>query len=345
MRSLLATLALVIALLPISGVAQGDFDQRRLTFQEAVSQALFYGGIVDSLPEEVFAVIDDQQDLNDWAAEIVPFFGYEGITGEDSAEFSSDPLGRGYVYPERMSFEFFDEQGSLGHHHILGMANCMSGEMWMNERFSNPVSSAYQSKAVLEVLVHELAHIQGICLSGEEAEISAQLVTLEVLSSMAVKGNEAAFASLMLALEGMYTDAALAMALDDNRLEEFEYIFGLDGLTGGSALAQAAWDKTMRYWADDPEYLMDILMKYNFMPMALIQREIGAANPQCVYASMQWNTEKQEIEYDIVQVMGMYCINGVELPINLGTFSFPLVIDDLAYVMEHAESLALEIGA
>lgn len=341
MRKLLVVLAALFAFLPLAGSAQGLVDKQLLTFNLAVSQALFYERIVDSLPDTAFAVIDDQQDLNEWTLEIVPFFGYEGITGPDADEFTENILG-GYVYPERIRFEYFDDRGSLGQHHILGMANCMSGDLWMNERFANPNSSFYQSKAVLEVLVHELAHIQGVCFDPELSEVSASIITLEVLASMAIKGNNAAFSSLMLALESMYKDAALAIALDEGRLAEYEYVFGLSGeIPGATAQERAGWDKTMRYWESDPGYLREILMKYNFVPMAMVQASLPTDS--CFYTNPEWDKEKQDIVIRPYVLEGVPCINGVDLPVNMDVFTLPLVIDDLDYVMENAEALALEV--
>lgn len=315
---LVPTTAAAIELPPAPGTT--------LTFDEAAANARRFDAILATLPDEAFAVITTEDDLDAWTAEIVPFFGYEAITGPDEG-------GYGYTYPTSAEFDYFTERGSRGEHHILGMANCISGELWINGRFGNPVSAWYESRTVLAVLVHELAHIQGICWSPT-SEQSAQLVTLEVLAAMAVKGNEAAFAALMDELRDMSLAAAQALALRDDRMDDYQ---ALAGELIDDAFGLASLDKAMRYWSADTSELERILRLYSYEPIQSVTTALHQGS--CSFTNPTWNTELKDIEYPLF-TLDVPCVRGVQLPINQSVFTVPLVIDDLAYVWEHAEALA-----
>ena len=335
MRRLLTTLLSLLLLLAVAAPAGATWADRlatprppyaSLTYDGAAELARRFDAILATLPDDAFAVITTPADLEAWIAEVVPFFGYEGITGPDYD-------AAGYRYPTRAVFASFDDRGSRGQNHILGMANCVSGELWLNGRFANPASSWYESRATLGVLVHELAHVQGICWGGN-SEQSAQMVTLEVLAAMSVKGNRAAFASLIDELQGMTLSAAYGLAIAEGRVADYQTL--ADAL-GDDAFAEAAVAKTTRYWAADPEELGRILRLYNVEPAQSLVSAIYQGD--CAFRSPAWDSEANEVAYPLVEFEAP-CVLGVQLPINQGVFAVPLGIDDSSHIWDHAEDLA-----
>ncbi len=331
-RRLLILFLLLILVIPATAAASFYPPSGSvLTYEQAADNARRFDAILDTLPDEAFARITTDDELDAWTAEIVPFFGYEAITGPDAD-------ATGYRYPTSLEFDFFDERGSRGQHHILGMANCMSGELWINARFANPASTWYESRTVLAVLVHELAHIQGICWSSI-SEQSAQLATLEVLAAMSVKGSHPAFASLIDELRDMSLAAAYGIALRDDRMAEYE---ALSRELSNDAFSIANTDKAMRYWAEDTAELERILRLYSVEPMQSVTAALHQGT--CSFRNPTWNTDLKEIEYPRF-TLDVPCVLDVQLPINQMVFTVPLVIDDLAYVWDHAEALAAALPA
>lgn len=150
-------------------------------------------------PNETWGIATNSKWLTDYALRIIPFYYWERVGGA--------------TYPDYVVVIAWPGATSLG---VGGRADCvlsLSGEIcavWINERyFNDPV---WQDKReVLEVLVHELIHIQGgdfMRPEGEswteksailEAKTSA--ATLEVLAGMCNTGDELACKSFWHSLE------------------------------------------------------------------------------------------------------------------------------------------------
>ncbi len=300
-----------------------------MTFEEAHQYAIMLDEWYDQLTDEDFPVIEDLNDVNGWAKEIVPYFSYEGITNTDY-----DGEYYGYSFPPRISFTYYEDD--VAHLHIMGQTNCLSKEITLNKRMINPASPIYQQRGELEILVHELAHAQGICFGTKNwynAEVSAQLAALEVLAAATNKGNHQTFGPLVETIRHMALASMWAISIDTNREDEFWSILPT---IEDDPYELAYWNKSDRFWKSDPAKLEQILHDYNEVPLELMMRAMK--NGYCSYIDISIDSNA-DLMYTPTRVEEA-CIAGVLLPRNWDVFYYPLVIDDLAYVFEHGDEFA-----
>ena len=181
MRRLLLIALFIVLVLPLPTHAAGT--ARALTWLDVYSLAIRLDKALDNLPVVTVDVTADS--LADWSSEIVPYFEENGMISTG-------------VYPTEIKIKFYpDARGAL---HIAGQSNCGT-LIAVNERFSRPVSTWYRRVWVLSVLVHELAHVQQgpLCaqLPTQKVETTAQIVSIEVMASMALSGNKAMRAAFL----------------------------------------------------------------------------------------------------------------------------------------------------
>jgi hypothetical protein len=268
----------------------------------------------DQIDGDELAGPSTDEEISQWVSEVIPMFSYEGVSMESLV-----------YYPKSVEFEFY--RTGYEHNHILGRANCLSLDITLNARYANPASSLNGDLGSLSTLVHELAHAQGICMNTSyyDSEVSAQLVTVELLSSLANKGNRLAFAAVVAEMRDMMYAAAWYEAMESGDDAQFQK---LTEAIYDTPFEQAQRDKTIRRWTGDEEKLQEILLSYNYLPMVAV-----------------------------LDGMGTGFIDGVQLPINMHCswvdfyayidpeastecIEEPLFIDDLIYVMEHVDELA-----
>ena len=296
-----------------------------LTIEEAEQYAILFSRWFDQLDKEDFPVIDDVNDITQWTEEIVPFFSYEEVTDteKDGGYF-------GYKYPPSATFEYYNDD--VRHLHVLGTTDCMSDAVVLNARFSNEHSAIYAMPEELLVLIHELAHAQGVCFdSGTRlnSEVSAQLIALEVAAAMVNKGNKEAFGPLVAELKHMALSSVWSISIRQNNEDEF---WSFLPTVEKDPFELAQWHKSQRHWKSDPDKLNEILHDYSEVPLYEISH---AFEKDCMYFDIGIDKQANLVYTPVYPVEP--CINGVLLPVNWDVFHKPLYVDDLAYVFEHGQ--------
>ena len=295
-----------MALLAITLLAAtGIFAQAKPLDTPAAELALRLDGLLDQVEEPKVEIT--QATIAAWTVEILPYFEYEGITSAS-------------VTPDSVKLTLFPS--AMENFHVLGQAFCDvfgGGPVDLNGRVANPTSAWYDKPFVLATLVHELGHIQGggLC-SGSSAELESttQLVALEVLAAMANGGNELALYALLDELRDMAMGAAHYEAIANGNLDGYR---ALVGQVFDAPDEQARAAKSARRWSSDPATLREILYKYSWIPVDKILDGLEKGQiPDLKLAPVQ-------------ETFGFY-----GRPSNPRR---PLVIDDLAYVLEHADEL------
>jgi hypothetical protein len=195
------------------------------------------------------------------------------------------------------------------HNHVAGQSNCEEA-FTINLRFANPISVWHERGSWIATLAHELAHNhQGqLCyeLERELIETTAQVMSWEVLAGLANQRNKYALFALLDTLRSDAMSMAWGMALEGDgvTLERFER--DLRHLHGHDELRWASYQKSMRFWEGNRDELAWILVNYAAAPLNLVQ----------------------EHRY-----------RGVIPHLAIDTPTSDLKIDDLLYVLEHAEEL------
>lgn len=298
--------------------------QREVTFEEVAQFVLQLDAMYDALPADAFPVIDDIGDARVWEQEIVPFFAYEGVVMKTREDATPQ-----YRFPRIVSAPF--NENEIDFEHLLGTTDCLSGEITLNERVFRSISAWYNRPDLLVVITHELAHAQGVCFGPSykyNSEVSAQLVTLEVLAAMTNRGNPYTLGPMLDELRYMALASSEYLAMKNDDMASYEHL--LDQVA--TKQERAKIDKSLRFWANDPEHLQYILENYNYVPVREIM--IALKNQSCTYTDISV-TEKAELVHTIT-TLHQPCISGLWLPANWGIFHKPLVIDDLAYILEGA---------
>lgn len=299
MSYIIAFMLLLSSFMPHASEAEyDDFASLAIRIDAVLDQAEEPQGIVDL------------KSMNYWIDETIPFFVYEGISWF-------------MVYPDVAKFTYYDSGQS--HVHLLGTTNCFANEIDMNARFTNPMSPMNTDSGSIATLVHELTHAQGICFDGPRinSEASTQLVTMEVLAAMALRGNEAALYVILDELR--YMLVAGSAAFGDNS-EIIQKVYGDD------PLMVARFEKSLRYWQDtDIDRYYDIVYKYNYIPMYELLANLHKGtihgvslpvNSSCYYTSFY--------PYDSSEEM---------TPLDEFRCREPLKIDDLQYLIHNLEYL------
>ena len=187
---------------------------------------------------------------------IVPFMSYEGLVSEA-------------LYPTEVFFIPFRDDGSF---HIAGRAIIQYGYVLLNERMVTDEEWA-DERDLLEVLTHELIHIQGgnfATWSGGETwedqsahlESATSAATVEVLAAMCNYGDHVACRAFWLDLESM---ARYSLSY---RLRKWPGVYDAFANTFlRDADQERASRKSLRFWAVEGEDVrMGIILKYGVDP-------------------------------------------------------------------------------
>jgi hypothetical protein len=281
-----------------------------LSFDEMGRMLERLSTLVDGLPQTTSRF--RKRDLELWVREILPWFQTEGVVAR-------------VVVPTSVVSRAFTTDG-FANDHLLASGSCWFKSVVVNDRVFNPVSSWYGRSEILAVLVHELAHVQGICIGSDTVRIeaSAQMAALEVMAAMANDGNEPMVRSLLTELRRMCLDALEYEAWGNPDLEQRTR--QLERRVVHSSLSEAEVAQGKRYWMgskERSEELRSVLHTYAEVPL---QRIIAGLHTGSV-----WN---------------------IQLPINDpargGSTKGPLKrlrIDDLGYFLAHAEPIVEELAA
>jgi hypothetical protein len=201
-----------------------------------------------------------------WMAEyarlIVPYFGYEFVT----------PNPR---YPKIMGAIPFQASESF---HIGGrMIPVQGGIVLLNERYF--LDERWNDKRrALGVLVHELVHVQGgAYLQGEswELESATSIATLEVLAAMCNYGDTLACPAFWRNVEH-FARTSLKLKLQASGLGGL-YTFWANTFWRDD-YEQDAFEKSMRFWENDPETLKAIYFKYNLVPWNVVVNGVATGD-------------------------------------------------------------------
>lgn len=307
----LAQLALGATIVALTGLAISGASRSVPTIpdNEAAELAYRLDKLLDAIPEQTIEVTPVA--IKEWTFEILPFFEYEGIVGAA-------------IRPESVLLTPYLE--AMEHSHVLGRAYCTpagGGPVEINARVANKRSAWYGRPSFLATLVHELGHIQGggLCSdNSDETESTTQLVTLEVLAAIANGGNGVALLSVLDELRDMLMGAVHYEALL-GKIEGWEK-FRAEIYSDTDEIARS--EKSKRRWRSDPALLKEILYKYSWIPVQKILKGLPEQKiPRLLLGEPEWDGEL--IPYGAPQPR-------------------PLEIDDLAYVIEHAEELVEPIG-
>lgn len=183
-------------------------------------------------------------------------------------------------------------------------------------------------------LLHELAHIQDICPTSyfdvEDAESSAQIVALEVLSGLIHSGHDDKKQALFDELKYMTASSLHLVALEFGGLSEF--IKFRDGMYYDDPSERAEWHKLNRLYQEDPENVYGvkrILYRYNYLPLQKIFKGLWQGIDGSSYTDITVFPPAAPQE-------GLY----YPPPFSGSTgISKRLSIDDLAYQLRHAEEV------
>jgi len=263
--------------------------EKGLTFEGALHLAERLDRIADRL--EVLPVSRLPEDVDLLTVEIVGYFAYERI---------SDAC---YIPPVEWKAYRKDQV-----FHVAGSCTLAFRPLVaLNQRYANPWSARWYNKVdLLAVLVHELAHAQGIVGHGSYAEPATQLATVEVLAAMVRDQNPYALVPLLRELQDYAEYYAMEIALRTGRMEEYRAHVRR---VSNSAYEVALFERSMDHWREDPLQLMEILSSYGKWP---------------------WVFLVEALRKDDLTTRVFLCV-----PNKTGQIE----MNDLAYVLEHIDDL------
>lgn len=309
------------------------------TFAQAVNFARRMDALADKFPQEPLVTDQDGQftvamrsfwgyfesndaALTQLAIEIVPYFEYEDIVSQAR-------------YPKVV---LWAPMAGFAHNHVLGQANCrptwgQPTAVIMNYRYVSPFSYWNDERFPYSAIVHELAHIQGLCGPYWDTESATQVAAIEVMAAMANSGDRLATRALVEELTRLAMDYAWSetytVKLRGEPVQHIDRILpALPTLQGSitwerdpalvaqldavrrelrpGVQAQSRLDKSMRFWEQRQAQLFSIVVRYGRVPLSYITDGLRTEPP---YVFSQ---------------------------------SFPkgkVQLDDLAYFLAHAEAL------
>jgi hypothetical protein len=208
--------------------------------------------------DETYGAAVNSRWLFTQAIRILPYMEYERITGRVAA-------------PELVVFAPRTRADGL---HVAGWAQPILRWVFLNDRYAtSPVGS--DVRALYGTLVHELIHLQGgVFAQGypEQFEAATQAATVEVLAAMCNYRDRWACYAFWGEIKGLALGSLAA------RLEPWAYEL-IGRLLFWDDKALAAYHKSRRYWADDPERLDYILRAYSLHPWEQIVLEGACGAP------------------------------------------------------------------
>ncbi len=288
-----------------------EFDGKwELGYTEAAELTLYFDALYDRMGDSPYPAPSEAQ-LVDLAYEVLPIFNYEG-----------------FVLPQfPLDLDLYPYQSGGEHIHIAGQSDCAG--FVLNYRFGNPYSSWFGEGSWVSTAIHEMVHVQQGPLCGSidnlYIEMSAEVITIEVMAALVNYGNRNMTYALVRELRGMAASAAYGLALQEENLEQYVALRNriVQEDTGRSdSFKNAGWDKSRRHWEENPERLEFILQAYSIFPLEQIV---------------------QSILYIDGTIDGLIMPPGfvIEYP-NSPDVYVPgpsLVLDDLMYFLEHADEI------
>lgn len=272
----------------ISWVARDDVTGIRvdentwLNFDEAAALVRKWSHVVDDIEATGWSPIFDDDAMLAWMSEVTPMFEYEGLVRQTHDEI------QGLVVSFAEGF---------AHNHIAGRSDCET-YVALNRRFTTPISSWYEHQTWPATLAHELAHVQqGPACSRDISsqallENTAQIMSWEVLAALANQGSPEATLTLVYEMRGNAMSAARAMAVHEDRLEDYEKLFY--DVFGDDPHWVAAHEKNLRFWVDRQDELYGIQMRYGWAPL---NRVFKARHEQTIYKlALDNSTHAAEID-------------------------------------------------
>lgn len=283
-----------------------DTQLERLSFDEATALTKRFRKIFLKLKKAGFDNVElSLTDIENWVAELAPQFVQEGAISQ-------------ILIPDNISFEKFDT--AQEHAHIGAYASCLGNSIDLNYRMINPHSSWYNKGRNIKILIHELTHLllfqYPYCFwtDNDTMEKTANIVAWEIMASLSNSGNLETIFPLIHALFWTCYDAAMCLAIRENRLDEFNRF---RNTLDESAIEKAIQEKVIRDY--DPYDLIATTNTHSLQPLITIIKAIKLRNNQ---------------------------IHGLALPSedpdHPGFKKGDFEIDDLAYFIAHAEELVDE---
>lgn len=288
-------------------------NKPEVSFSELEQLTLRLDKVFDLIPPVKVDLTPES--IANWRTEILPMYEYNGLDIR-------------WQVKEQGDIDLQTYTGASGYNHIAGRSTCDGLDTSISSRFDNPISAWYQELFGLTALVHELAHdVQGpLCEDFRlrpKIEVSAQLAAIEVMSNMASGGNRLMFAAVVDELRDMSLSAALWRAFQDDDLPRFHR---LRERVSPSAFSAARLDRAMRYWESNDATFKAALLNYNYEPIRLI-----------IEASAKgWEMEGLALPVTQFSQIGSMFRYYSEPP--------PFKLDDLRYLLRHAEEMAMEMG-
>ena len=272
-----------------------------LSFKEAARLAKRFDTLYDKLPKP--KIPTGVYGLREMALEIIPQFSYEEITPKSQ-------------WPDAVDYVIFNDGASANH--VLGRSDCRNFAI-LNGRLNLNVST-WSKDEIPFTLAHELAHVaqtKQICDQNrdEDIESSAQIAALEVTSGLANQGNPLWLWATIGELRGMALSSAYGLALRD---DDFEKYHVLRSKLSPGATSEARFQKSVRRWTDRQNELKEILNNYNIKPLERI-----------IFSIKHNNNEIQDLTFPPIMKRRPF----------LQSVRKPVLLDDTAYLIKHAEEL------
>lgn len=244
--------------------------------------------------------------------------GLEQIIQEAMPYFVFNDFVESATYPVEAEIDDFK---GLMYLSILGASDCEE-KVKISSRMENSLSPWAEGEHLFGTTVHELAHIQqgGLCINPteENLESSAQVMMLEILASMANRGNIFALRAFVFELKSMTGRVAMVRAYHEQR--EIE-LYNLAAKVDPGAIGQAKMAANMRYYEENTQRIETSVMKYSQMPLETVFKSYLSGN-----------------------VIEDLAIPKVSVKVGSNNWQYeyrtPTVwLDDLFYLLEHLEGM------
>jgi len=239
--------------------------QRFHTYEPAINQTVYalraahfaYGmdRLYDSLPEQPIQMgeaVETTEYLSTWwgmktndpmfgplITTVLPYFSYEGIACQSRV-------------PRMVVWVPF-AQGSE-HFHIGGRASCTQAMFLINYEYLNTLSPRFQRDSFLQIFVHEMGHVQGVCCDDPRSgcspgamETDNQVATLEILAAMCNRGHSYACKPLIGELRNEAMDYVRGSCYGNGTMPLYDWF--AQNIIYNKADERSRVAKSLRYWS------------------------------------------------------------------------------------------------
>ncbi len=305
---------------PVTKIIERDYKPT-LNKDELMQFAKRVSDVTGLMPETKSPA--NQEELNNLVTDMIPFFEDEGIIDK-------------VVKPKVIFEDYFEVYtDAIYHIYLLGRRTdlCFSGEpeVSLNKRFINPQSSWYRKGGMIYTLAHELAHVEKVCSNDlrdeDEVESSAEIVAMEILSSMITEGNKEMTQVLFSELKESTVAALYFLALKNGGVDEF--IKFRDSLYD-DPFKRAEWHKLDRLAKDHPEAAKGLCYRYSYLPL---QKVAAGLRNGYVDITVYSPPKLSENDPQLDQIGEALFKRPIGMPRRIA-------IDDLSEVLQNAEQFA-----